>query len=130
MNTTKIIVAAFAMASLYGCAGTEEYEVTGEVASAQTVSGPIALQFFELEDVDDAARVSIKESQLDAPGTFSETVEATSGASIIVSALVDDDGDGACSEGELWAEQALEPDDDGVFPAAQLTLTNAACPVP
>jgi len=130
MNTTKIIVAAFAMGMLYGCAGTEEYEVTGEVASAQAVSGPITLRFFELEAADDAERVSLAETQLDAPGTFTETVEATSGASIIVSALVDSDGDGACSEGELWAEQTLEPDAEGLLPAAQLTLAGVACPAP
>lgn len=112
-----------------GCESTEEYEVTGEVTSAQTVSGAITLEFFEVDANDDtAARESIKSVELSAVGAFTETIEASPEAKIIAVALVDADGNGACTEGELWDEAEVVRKADGTLEALALALTADPCP--
>lgn len=113
-----------------GCESTEEYEVTGEVSSAQTVSGAISLEFFEVDANDAAARESIKSVELTAVGAFTETIEASPDAKIIAVALVDADGNGACTEGELWDEADLVRKTDGTLEALALALTADPCPAP
>jgi len=129
MKIAKLtLISIFGAALLAGCAGTDQYEITGEVSSAQNVSGPISLEFFEIDPADTAAeRQSVHQSELQALGSFTETVEVTSGDHIIVVALVDADGDGACTDGELWAETELTPKDDGTVDAVSLELSASPC---
>ena len=130
MKIAKLmVVSLFSAALAAGCAATEEYEVTGEVSSAQSVSGPITLEFFEVDPDDpDAERVSLKEVTLDALGAFTETIEVTEDYKIIAYAIEDQDGDGACTEGELWAEAEAEPNEDGTIDPITLALQGTACP--
>ncbi|HZO13961.1 MAG TPA: hypothetical protein VFB62_11905 [Polyangiaceae bacterium] len=113
---------------LVACGSTEEYEVTGEVSSAQTVSGAITLEFFEVDANDAAARESIKSVELSAVGAFTETIEASPDAKLVAVALVDADSDGACTEGELWDEADLVRKTDGTLEALALALTADPCP--
>ena len=125
MNKTTLAIACLATFVATGCAGTEEYEVSGQVTSVEAVSGPITVEFFE--EADDE-RTSIKKITLETPGEFSETLEASSDASLVALALVDSDGDGVCSDGELWAEQVIDPSEEGATMDFDLELASTACP--
>ncbi|MBI4704465.1 MAG: hypothetical protein HY744_25460 [Deltaproteobacteria bacterium] len=125
---------ALALASLFvlvmaaGCSTARELEVTGEVTSAQAIAHPITLEFFEVQkDAPDAERVSVKKVELAKAGAFTETIEASEDV-IIAHALVDADGDGACTAGELWAEAQQEAKEDGTLAAFQLALEAKPCP--
>ncbi len=122
------MITLFSAAALAGCTPTQEVEVTGEITSAQTVAGPIALEFFEIaQDDEEAERESVHEVELDGLGSFTETVEVAEDANIIVFALEDANGDGACTDGELWAEAEITPNDDGTVDAVALALIAASC---
>jgi hypothetical protein len=129
MNNIKLaMVTLFTAAALAGCSDTQEYEITGEISSAQTVAGPISLEFFELaQDDEEATRESVLKVELDELGPFTETVEVAGDAKIVVLALEDTDGDGACTDGELWAEAEVTPNDDDTVDAVNLALTAAPC---
>jgi hypothetical protein len=120
------LLAATAALGLAGCASEREVEVTGSVSASEAVSAPIKLDFLDVVD-DDEAPTSVLTNELAAPGAFTQTV-SVSGDKVRVRAVVDDDGDGACSAGELWAEvDALINDDDTVDPVT-LTLGHEPCP--
>lgn len=111
---------------LAACSSARPVEVEGEITAPASVTGPIQLEFFE---VDGEERVSVHEAELAQLGAFRETVEV-SGDVVVVLALADADGDGACTEGEAWGEiDATVADDDTVEPIA-LALTIEACPAP
>jgi hypothetical protein len=115
--------------ALVACASSEEYEVTGEITSATMVSGPIDVSFYEVDKVDAAAeRTLIKEVQIAQVGAFTDTIDVADGNKVIVLALVDGDGDGKCTEGELWAEAEATPTEDGKLPKVTLALAASACP--
>ncbi len=119
------LIAIVALAS--GCTATDEYEASGEITSAATVSGPITLQFYGVnaDDVRDEAD-TYEVAEL---GSFTTNIAVAEGsAKVAVVALEDRDGDGACTEGELWAEQEVTPAADGTLPALSLDLKAAACP--
>jgi hypothetical protein len=124
LTLTSILAAAL----LAGCESTEEYEVTGEVSSTQAVSGPISLEFFEVDADDASVRESIKAVELSALGPIAETIEATADAKIVAVALVDADGNGACTEGELWDEAEMTRKADGTLEPLALDLTADPCP--
>ena len=127
-NTILAMVTLFSAAALAGCSDTQEYEITGEISSAQTVAGPISLEFFEVvQDDEEATRESVLKVELEELGSFTETIEVASDSTIVVLALEDTDGDGACSEGELWAETEVTPNDDDTVNAVTLELTAAPC---
>ena len=131
MNSAKMMIASLisCTAMMVGCSNAEPFEVTGEVSSTQTVSGPIAVEFFEVDLADEEAeRESILEVTVDGLGPIAETVEADPELTIIAHGLVDADGDGACTEGELWGETELTKNEDGTVAAFVINLTNAACP--
>ena len=70
---------------------------------------------------------SVAETKLDTVGNFKQTV-SIEGNTVRVRAVVDSDGNGACSAGELWAEaDATVQDDDTVAPVT-VTLGSAPCP--
>jgi hypothetical protein len=126
MRFTKLFVttlAALAPLSLFGCSGSEEYEISGEVKAAAT-AGAITVEFFE---VDGEEHESLKRIELAAPGSFKEKVEATTDARLLVRAIADADDNGACTEGELWDEAEATPKDGKVAPVV-LELTAATCP--
>ncbi len=127
-NIKLAMVTLFSAAALAGCSDTQEYEITGEISSAQAVAGPISLEFFEVvPDDEEAARESVLKVELDDLGPFTETVEVAGDSTIVVLALEDTDGDGACSAGELWAEAEITPNDDDTVDAVNLQLTAAPC---
>jgi hypothetical protein len=125
-----LFVSLLPFATLAGCSSGEEYEVTGEVSSAETVSGPISLEFFEVDKADaEAERVSIHEVSLAQLGPVSATIEADPELAIIVVALADANDDGKCTEGELWGETELvkEADNTTIKPFT-VELKAQACP--
>jgi hypothetical protein len=131
MNTLKLglSLSLLSAALVAGCSSGEDYQVTGEVSSAQAVSDPIVVEFFEADATDATiAPTSVKKIQLDALGSFDETINVDPASKILVRAIADADGDGACTEGELWAEASALPKDDGTVDALTLDLAATACP--
>jgi len=131
MNSVKKISFSFlfvGLTALAGCSGVD-YEVTGEVSSPQTISGPISLEIFEIDTAnEEAARELVKQVDLEGTGAFTESFSAGEGLDIVLVALHDEDGDGKCTEGEVWAEQTLTPAEDGSLSEASLILAAQACP--
>jgi hypothetical protein len=130
MKRSMVVCALSALGALglVGCGSDREVAVTGSVSApaSTTVSGPILLEFSDVVDAE-AQPKSVLTSRLDALGSFTETV-SVEGDKVRVRAVVDTDGDGACSAGELWAESdATIKDDDTVDPVT-LTLGHEPCP--
>lgn len=133
MNTKNILM-SLAVVSIFafapGCDSTQEVEVSGEATAAATVTGPISIEFFEVASADDDAAdapVSIKKIEIEKPGPFKETLEVE-GDTIRIFALADSDKNGACSEGEAWAEVEAPIAEDGTLAKVALALTAVACP--
>lgn len=121
-----LVMATGALAA--GCSGSREVEVAGEVSAPASVQidGEITLDFMDVI-ADDEEPKSAHTKKLAELGAFKETVELE-GDKVLVSALNDLDGDGACTDGEAWAEaEATISDDDTVEPI-KLELSVAACP--
>jgi len=119
-----VVVSAAAVA----CSSGRDVEVTGSVAApaGQAVSGPITVSFLDVVSADETPE-SVAETKLDNVGEFKQTV-TVEGDTVRVRAVVDSDGNGACTAGELWAESdAAIQDDDTVAPVT-LTLGSAPCP--
>ncbi len=129
MNSMRLMmVSLVALGLAAGCSSAREIEVTGEVSSAQTPNGPISLEFFEqAKDDESAERVSVHQIELDEPGAFAETIEVAEDL-VIAYALVDEDGDGQCSDGELWAEAQQEVAEDDTLEPLTLALAAEPCP--
>jgi hypothetical protein len=115
-----------------GCSGGREVEVTGEAkaAASVTLTGPISIEFFEVpaEGATEEA-ASIKKIELAQAGEFTETVDVE-GDLIRVFALNDVNKDGACNDGEPWAESQATVKEDGSVDRLTLELSTAACPLP
>jgi hypothetical protein len=125
-----LVCAALALASALAtaCSGSRDVEVSGSVSApaGEAVSSPITLDFRDVVNDTDAPK-SVLTATLDAPGDFTQTV-SVSGDKVRVRALVDANGDGTCSAGELWAEtDAPIGDGDKVDPVS-LTLARTTCP--
>ena len=117
-------------ASVVACSSSREVEVTGEVTAPSSVSlqGGILVDFLDIVDEEEAPK-SVATANLNAPGPFTQKGDFE-GDKILVRAINDKNGDGACSAGEAWAEaEAPIADDDTVAPV-KLTLGTAACPAP
>jgi hypothetical protein len=105
---------------LTACGSSRDVDVSGEVSAASSVSvdAPIAVQFFEV--LDDEAPAQVHSIQLESPKSFEAKV-ALEGDSVLVRAIVDNDGNGACTAGEAWGEvTATIADDDTVKIALEL----------
>jgi hypothetical protein len=115
-------------AALGGCGSSREVEVTGSVSAASSVSGEIALEFFDVNgEGADRELTSVHTAKLQSPGDFTEKVELE-GEIVLVRAIADSNGDGKCSEGEQWGEaEASIKDDDTVDPIT-VSLAAGACP--
>jgi hypothetical protein len=124
---------------LSACSESRNVDVSGVVDAPadESVTGPITVDFGEVTDGGTRPK-PVLSLKLDAPSGFTETVNV-SGDKLHVSALVDENGDGRCTDGELWAEadtpinHYLTPGldhDDGNDSAdsVALTLARAACP--
>jgi len=121
--------AAIALLSLAtaACSSGREVEVTGEVnaPSSLTLDAKIHVDFVDvIADGDEEIAHSIS---LDAPGSFAEKV-SLEGDSVMVRAILDKHGDGACSSGEPWASAEAAIADDDTVEAVSLTLESKACP--
>jgi hypothetical protein len=120
------LLASVAALGLVGCGSDREVEVTGNVTASETVSAPITLDFLDVVEGEEAPK-SVLTAKLDALGAFTQKVNVE-GEKVRVRAVVDNDGDGVCSAGELWAEaDAAIKEDDTVDPVA-LALGHAPCP--
>jgi hypothetical protein len=112
------------------CSSGREVEVTGDVAapSSVTLSGPIRLEFIDIVDeADESQNAVVHDVELAAPGSFAEKV-SLEGDKLMVRAINDSNGDGACSAGEAWAETEAEIAEDDTIPPLMLTLGTLACP--
>ena len=123
-----LVAMVVASTAALACSGGRDVEVSGSVAAptGQALSGPITVSFLDVVSADETPE-SVAETKLDAAGEFKQTV-MLEGDTVRVRAIVDSDGNGACTAGELWAESdATILDDDTVAPVT-LTLGTAPCP--
>jgi hypothetical protein len=112
------------------CGSGREVEVTGEVAApaSLTLSGPIRVEFIDIVDETDPAQNEVvHDVELAAPGSFAEKV-SLEGDKLMVRAINDSNGDGACSAGEAWAQTEAEIAEDDTIQPLTITLGTAACP--
>ena len=124
VRSAFLSVLAFEIA---GCSSGRDVEVTGSVSAAQSVQvqGPIVLQFLDVVADDQTPEVA-HTMKLDALGPFSQKVPLE-GKQVIVRAINDKDGNGACTNGEAWVDVRAEiSTDDKVGPVA-LALVSAEC---
>jgi microcompartment protein CcmK/EutM len=130
MKLLKIsLMTWIAGAALAGCSNAKEYSIEGEVKANTAVDGKIAMEFFQVETVDGKAnRESVHKVTLDKIGAFKEKVDLTPGSKALVRAIADKDGNGACTEGELWGEATLEKLEEGKPNLITVTLAAQACP--
>jgi hypothetical protein len=122
------MLAAFVFA-LVACGGGREVEVKGEAVAAGggALSGPIRLEFYEIDD-DGKVGDSVDTLKIDAAGGFAKKVEIE-GKSVRVLAIADANDDAKCSAGELWGEAKAEiADDDTIAAPIRVELRAAACP--
>jgi hypothetical protein len=122
-----VVVTAIGMLAV-GCNSSREVEVTGEVAAASgtPVSGKILVDFRDVVSEEDEPK-SVATTTIDGPGVFTQKGEFE-GDEVLVRAINDKDGNGACSAGEAWAEAKAAIGEDDKVAQVLLSLTNAACP--
>jgi len=122
MLTKNFAIAGFVSLAfaLAGCSSARDVEVTGEVNGA--AQGSILLEFFDVsgDEKTSAGTATVAES------TFKQVV-SLEGDEVIVRAIADANDDGACTEGEQWAEATAKIEDDKAGPV-ELTLAVAPCP--
>lgn len=115
--------------ALVGCSSSRDVEVSGQVSAPSTgVQGAVLIEFFDLtEDGDAFEATSVHEITLESAGAFDETI-SVEGDKILVRAIADSDGDGACSAGEMWAETEADVAEDDTVTGLSLQLASQACP--
>jgi hypothetical protein len=109
--------------ALVGCGSSRDVEVTGEVSAPATAQGEIVVEFF---DIVDSENTSVHSVTLATPGAFSEKI-SLEGDKLLVRAVADADGDGKCTQGELWDEIEAEIASDDTA-SATLSLQAGDCP--
>jgi hypothetical protein len=128
MNTIRLLapVALFAALSAAGCSSARDVEVSGEVKSASSTQGQIIVDFFDVAgEGENLELTNVHSIELDQLGTFNEKVPLE-GERVLVRAIADTNGDGACSEGEAWAEMEAAIEKDAASVALDLSVQ--ACP--
>jgi hypothetical protein len=126
MTIASLIAGAMMMTA---CSNAEPVDVSGELTSSESIDSPILVDFFEVDAEDSAAeRESVFQVTVDGLGPIAETVEADPELTLIAHALVDDDGDGACTEGEIWGETELTRNEDGTIAEFVVDLKAQPCP--
>ena len=111
-----------------GCGAGRDVEVTGSVSAAASVQvqGPIVLQFLDVLADDQKPAVAYT-AKLNALGAFTQKVPLE-GKQVIVRAINDTDGNGACSSGEAWVEAKADISGDDKVGPVSLALVSAECP--
>jgi hypothetical protein len=112
-----------------GCSSARDVEVSGKVTapSSLTVGDKVVIDFIDVVGEGSEEKQTVAHtSQLTKLGDFKETVPLE-GDRVLIRAIDDRDGNGACSAGEAWGEVQAEISEDKVE-AASLTLSTAACP--
>jgi hypothetical protein len=114
---------------LLGCSSARDVEVSGKVTapSSLTVGDQVVIDFIDVVgEGPDAEENVAHTTQLKLLGDFKETV-ALEGDRVLIRAIDDRNGDGACSAGEAWGQVQAAVEQDKVE-AATLMLGTAACP--
>lgn len=115
-------------ALLFGCSAARDVEVTGEVTAASSgIQGPIVLEFLDLVDREQVPEI-VHTQTLAALGAFTATAPLE-GDRLRIRAIDDRDEDGACTNGEDWAEVDADVENDEVT-GVKLVLGSGACPAP
>ncbi len=129
MNKALLGMVGLGLMATVGCSSGRDVEVTGNVSAASTaaVDGDILLSFYEIDTEDDAARIHIDDQTLTALGDFTQTI-SVEGSKVVIVAINDRDGDGACSTGEAWGEVQAEVKDDDTIEPVSIVLSDAPCP--
>ncbi|HEX2871820.1 MAG TPA: hypothetical protein VHP33_11200 [Polyangiaceae bacterium] len=112
-----------------GCSSARDVEVSGKVTapSSLTVGDEVVIDFIDVVgEGSEEKRTVAHTSRVTKLGDFKETVPLE-GDRVLIRAIDDRDGNGACSAGEAWGEVQAEVSKDKVE-AASLTLSTAACP--
>ena len=112
-----------------GCSSARDVEVSGKVTASSSVEvgDKVVVDFIDVVGVGDDAEQSVAHTtQLAALGDFKETVPLE-GDQVLIRAIDDRDGDGACSLGEAWGETQAEVF-DGKAVATSLMLGMTPCP--
>jgi hypothetical protein len=126
-SSTLTTTCLLALIVLAACDVTRDVDVNGEVTATQAVSGRVLLEFFETAEGEAAERVSLEEVEIAGLGPFAETLSISEDI-LIVRAIVDADGDGACTTGEMWGEAQRSADGDGTFAPFAILAEQRACP--
>ena len=123
LASTALLLLALPLAA---CGSSRDVEVTGDVSAASTVSinGPIAVQFFDV--IENETPEQVHSIKLESPKSFQEKV-ALEGDNVLIRAIVDSDGSGACSDGEPWGEVTAPIEEDDTVKVA-LELKAQPCP--
>jgi len=128
-NRTAVGLACLAL-GMVGCSSARDVEVSGKVTapSSLTVGDKVVIDFIDVVGVGSDATQSVAHTtQLASVGDFKETV-ALEGDQVLIRAIDDRDGNGACSAGEAWGETQAEVI-DGKAVATDVALASTACPV-
>ncbi|MCC6647579.1 MAG: hypothetical protein IT374_18665 [Polyangiaceae bacterium] len=115
-----------ALSAATGCSSARDVEVTGTAAPAPGLStkGAVIVEVFDLADAEDPKLVGT--TKPDAAGKFGSkfTVE---GDTLRLRAIDDADGNGGCTDGELWGAVEVKVTDDAVKDAT-VELRALPCP--
>jgi hypothetical protein len=112
-----------------GCSSARDVEVSGKVTAPSNlaVGDKVVIDFIDVVGEGPDAQENVAHTtQLKLLGDFKETV-ALEGDRVLIRAIDDRNGDGACSAGEAWGQVQAAVDHDKVD-AASLMLGTAACP--
>jgi len=114
--------------AVFGCGASRQVEVSGTVSAPDRlqVGGKLVVDFIDVVGAGmDAERHLSQRAELSALGAFHQTV-VLEGDQLLIRAVDDRDGNGACSPGEAWAEAYAPVDGDKADVA--LMLGSTACP--
>ena len=131
MNTRRLLFPLATLSLLYAtaCSGGRDVEVTGSIGSGVAAAEPVRVEFYDvIGEGEDRSLELVHDISLTTEREFAETV-ALEGDFVLVRAIHDADADGACTEGESWAEQEAAIAEDDSVEAVSLDLKAQACPV-
>jgi hypothetical protein len=118
--------------SLVACGASRDVEVDGKVAANADIVGDdeIRVEFYEeqpAEEGEPATLALVHSSTLTDVGVFTETV-AIEGEKLHVFAIVDRDGDEACTDGEPWGEANVTISEENTAEVSVNVVQKTTCP--
>lgn len=121
------VLALITAPALVACSSGRDVTIEGEVVApaSLTQSGAIKVEFIDV--LTESERETVHDIELEGPGAFDATM-ALEGDKVLIRAILDADGDGACSTGEAWAEAEADIAEDDTVEPVSLTLAVADCP--